>query len=147
MSIISSPGPKFKLQKLYQLIQKAPRADAWKKEVLIFLGLKEFLATSFNASAKNCKRPLSPTTWGPSLRWANASSFRSQDVKNRTCKNINKNDKNTNTHPIISLKLIKFTIINIRIRLVNTKFLKSLIQLLVLPKFYIEKNMSLIVYW
>lgn len=123
---MSSPGPKFKLQKLNQLIQKAPRADAWKKEVLIFRGLNEFLATNFSASAKNCKRPRSPTTCGPKRRWAKAKSFRSQDVKNKTCKNINKNDRKTKTQPKINLKFKILIITKRRIRIVSTKILKIL---------------------
>jgi hypothetical protein len=45
------------------------------------------LTTNFKPSAKGCKKPQIPTTFGPFRRWMEAIALRSAKVKNATTTN------------------------------------------------------------
>jgi hypothetical protein len=54
------------------------------KNLLALFGIITSLITNFKPSANGCKKPKIPTTLGPFLRWIDAITFRSINVKNAT---------------------------------------------------------------
>jgi hypothetical protein len=62
-------------------VKKGPKTN---KNLLAFVGIIISLTTNFNPSAKGCKNPQIPTTFGPLRRWIEAIALRSAKVKNAT---------------------------------------------------------------